>query len=52
VTTSLPPCDNWIIHVAVEQCREGDVRVVAPTSHSDAGYFGELLGGLLAGARG
>ncbi|MGH8230158.1 MAG: 4-carboxy-4-hydroxy-2-oxoadipate aldolase/oxaloacetate decarboxylase [Steroidobacteraceae bacterium] len=44
VTVSLAPCDNWMIHVAVEQCREGDVLVVAPTSYSDAGYFGELLG--------
>lgn len=43
VTVSLPPCDNWMIHVAVEQCREADVLVVAPTSDSDAGYFGELL---------
>ncbi len=43
VTVSVAPCDNWMIHVAVEQCTPGDVLVVAPTSDSDAGYFGELL---------
>src|SRR6185436_10580007 len=43
VTVLAQPGDNWMIHVAVEQCRAGDVLVVAVTADNSDGMFGELL---------
>lgn len=49
VTVLLQPGDNWMLHVAAEQVRDGDVLVAACTTESEDGFFGELLATSLRG---
>ncbi len=43
VTILAQPGDNWMLHVAIEQCQKGDVVVVGCTADNTDGMFGELL---------
>ena len=43
VTVLIHPGDNWMIHVAVEGVKPGDILVVACSSENTDGAFGELL---------
>jgi 4-hydroxy-4-methyl-2-oxoglutarate aldolase len=43
VTVLMHPGDNWMLHVAAEQIRPGDIVVAAVTADCSDGYFGELL---------
>ena len=40
VTVLVHPGDNWMIHVAMELCRDGDILVVGVSADSSHGMFG------------
>ena len=43
VTVLVHPGDNWMIHVAIELCRSGDILVVGCSTDNADGFFGDLL---------
>lgn len=43
ITVLATPGDNWMLHVAAELCKKGDLVVIGTTSENSDGMFGELL---------
>jgi 4-hydroxy-4-methyl-2-oxoglutarate aldolase len=52
VTVLAQPGDNWMLHVAIEQVRPGDVLVAGVTADNTDGMFGDLLATSLKAAGG
>ncbi len=43
VTILAQPGDNWMLHVAIEQCQPGDVVVLGCTADNTDGMIGDLI---------
>jgi 4-hydroxy-4-methyl-2-oxoglutarate aldolase len=43
LTVLVHPGDNWMIHVAIELSRPGDIMVVGCSTDNSDGFFGDLL---------
>src|SRR5215469_13699927 len=43
VTILAQPGDNWMLHVAIEQCQPGDVVVLGCTTDNTDGMIGDLI---------
>jgi 4-hydroxy-4-methyl-2-oxoglutarate aldolase len=43
ITVLLHPGDNWMLHVAVELAKPGDIMVVTVSAPNSDGMFGDLL---------
>jgi 4-hydroxy-4-methyl-2-oxoglutarate aldolase len=43
VTVLAQPGDNWMLHVAIEQCKPGDIVVLGCTADNTDGMIGDLI---------
>ena len=43
VTVLVHPGDNWMIHIAIELCKPGDILVVGCSAETNNGFFRDLL---------